>query len=52
MDTPLELIVDGDDLAVIGAQAEVDAFVATLDSPSRDLGLPLGAAGWAGCAPA
>lgn len=40
MDTPLELIVDGDDLAVIGQEADVEAFVATLNSPSRDLGLP------------
>lgn len=38
MDTPLELIVDGDDLAVIGAQAEVEAFVATWTRPHATWG--------------
>ena len=52
MDNGIELISDGDGLAVIGESSAVERFLATLGLPSKDLGLPrlskvlnLGAAG-------
>jgi hypothetical protein len=52
LDNGIELISDGDGLAVIGESSVVERFLATLGLPSRDLGLPrlsevlnLGAAG-------
>jgi hypothetical protein len=52
LDNGVELISDGDGLAVIGESSAVDRFLATLGLPSKDLGLPrlnrilnLGAAG-------
>jgi hypothetical protein len=36
----IELISDGDGLAVIGESSAVERFIATLSLPSKDLGLP------------
>jgi rRNA processing protein Krr1/Pno1 len=40
LDNGIELISDGDGLAVIGESSAVERFLATLGLPSRDLGLP------------
>lgn len=40
LDDAIELISDGDGLAVIGESSAVDRFLATLGLPSQDLGLP------------
>lgn len=40
MDNSIELISDGDGLAVIGEKTAVDRFLATLGLESQDLGLP------------
>ncbi len=40
MDNGIELISDGDGLAVIGESSAVERFLATLGLPSKDLGLP------------
>lgn len=40
MDNGIELISDGDGLAVIGESSAVDRFLVTLGLPSKDLGLP------------
>ena len=52
MDNGIELISDGEGLAVIGESSAVERFLATVGLPSKDLGLPrlskilnLGAAG-------
>ena len=40
MDNGIELISDGDGLAVIGEPSAVERFLATLGLPSKELGLP------------
>lgn len=40
MENGIELISDGDGLAVIGESSAVERFLATLGLPSKDLGLP------------
>ena len=40
MDNGIELISDGDGLAVIGEPSAVERFLATVGLPSKDLGLP------------
>lgn len=40
MDNGIELVSDGDGLAVIGESSAVERFLATLGLPSKDLGLP------------
>jgi rRNA processing protein Krr1/Pno1 len=40
LDNEIELISDGDGLAVIGESSVVERFLATLGLPSKDLGLP------------
>ena len=40
MENGIELISDGDGLAVIGESSAVERFLSTLGLPSRDLGLP------------
>ncbi|GEP40427.1 hypothetical protein NPS01_40900 [Nocardioides psychrotolerans] len=40
MNHEIELISDGDGLAVIGEARDVDAFLASVDLPSEDLGMP------------
>jgi hypothetical protein len=40
LDNEIELVSDGEGLAVIGESSVVERFLATLGLPSRDLGLP------------
>ena len=40
MDNEIQLISDGDGLAVIGDPAAVERFLASEGLPSKDLGLP------------
>ncbi len=51
MDDEIQLISDGDGLAVIGSPTAVERFLVSEGLPSKDLGLPrLGAAlGTGGC---